>query len=75
MDKSYINKIFLIDDDEMYSSIIKDSIEQNELYDVQIFENGEAFFNQIHQACILRQSSNDQNCNIRNARCKDPFQL
>jgi two-component system, NtrC family, response regulator AtoC len=48
MEKNYITKIFLIDDDEMYSMIIKDSIEQNDLYDVQIFKSGEDFFNNIH---------------------------
>jgi two-component system response regulator AtoC len=48
MEKNYITKIFLIDDDEMYSMIIKDSIEQNDLYDVQVFKSGEEFFKNIH---------------------------
>jgi two-component system response regulator AtoC len=48
MQKNFITKIFLIDDDEMYSMIIKDSIEQNDLYDVQIFKSGEDFFSNIH---------------------------
>ncbi len=48
MEKNYINKIFFIDDDEMYSTIIKDSIEQNDLYDVQIFKSGEEFLGHIH---------------------------
>lgn len=50
MEKSYITKIFLIDDDEMYSSIIKTSLEQNDLYDVRVFESGEEFFNHIHES-------------------------
>jgi DNA-binding NtrC family response regulator len=48
MEKNYITKIFLIDDDEMYSMIIKESIEQNDLYDVQVFKSGEDFFKNIH---------------------------
>jgi two-component system response regulator AtoC len=48
MQKNFITKIFLIDDDEMYSMVIKDSIEQNDLYDVQVFKSGEDFFNNIH---------------------------
>lgn len=49
MEKNYITRIFLIDDDEMYRMIIKDSIEQNDLYDVQVFSSGEDFFNHIHE--------------------------
>jgi two-component system response regulator AtoC len=48
MQKNFITRIFLIDDDEMYSMIIKESIEQNDLYDVQVFKSGEEFFNNIH---------------------------
>jgi len=48
MDKSYLTKIFLIDDDEMYSMIIKGSIEKNDSYDVQVFTSGEEFLNAIH---------------------------
>ncbi len=47
MEKSYITKIFLIDDDEMFSAIIKGSIEQDENNDVQVFSSGEEFFKQI----------------------------
>lgn len=48
MEKNYITKIFLIDDDEMYSNIIKVSLEQNDHYDVHVFHSGEEFFNHIH---------------------------
>ena len=45
---NYITKIFLIDDDEMYSTIIKSSIEQNDNYDVKVFKSGEDFMENIH---------------------------
>lgn len=49
MEKSYITSIFLVDDDEMYSTIMKTSLEQNDLYDVRIFSSGEEFFKHIHE--------------------------
>lgn len=48
MEKSYLTKIFLIDDDEMYSMIVKTAIEKNDAYDVQVFKSGEEFLNSIH---------------------------
>jgi two-component system, NtrC family, response regulator AtoC len=44
----YITKVFLIDDDAMYSNIIKLSLEQMDAYDVSIFASGEEFFGNIH---------------------------
>lgn len=49
MDKHHINKIFLIDDDEVYSRVIRVSLEQNDLYDVTVFNTGEAFLAEMHQ--------------------------
>lgn len=49
MEKQFVTKIFLIDDDQMYSTIIKTSLEQNDLYDVHLFDSGEKFFNHIHE--------------------------
>lgn len=49
MEKNYITKIFLIDDDEMYSTIMKTSLEQNDHYDVHLFSSGEDFFGRIHE--------------------------
>jgi two-component system response regulator AtoC len=49
MEKNYITSIFLVDDDEMYSTIMKTSLEQNDLYDVRIFNSGEEFFKHIHE--------------------------
>src|SRR5436853_503600 len=44
----YVTRIFLIDDDAMYSNIIKLSLEQNDSYDITVFSSGETFFNNIH---------------------------
>jgi two-component system, NtrC family, response regulator AtoC len=49
MEKNYITSIFLVDDDEMYSTIMKTSLEQNDHYDVRLFSNGEDFFKHIHE--------------------------
>ena len=38
----------MIDDDEMYSMIVKTAIEKNDSYDVQVFKSGEEFLNSIH---------------------------
>lgn len=47
MEKYYINKIFLIDDDEVYGNIIKMALEDNESYDVKLFSSGEDFLQQL----------------------------
>lgn len=46
--KKYITKIFLIDDDEMYSNIIKLSLEENDVYDIHVFSSGDEFFSSLH---------------------------
>lgn len=48
MEKNYITKIFLVDDDEVYGNIIKMTLEENENYDVQLFVSGEEFMERIH---------------------------
>ncbi|HYF68357.1 MAG TPA: sigma-54 dependent transcriptional regulator [Ohtaekwangia sp.] len=48
IDKRYITKIFLIDDDFMYSNIIKLALEENDAYDIHVFQSGEDFFSNIH---------------------------
>ncbi len=48
MEKNYITKIFLVDDDEVYSNIIKMTLEENENYDVHLFMSGEELMPHIH---------------------------
>lgn len=49
MQKNYITRIFLIDDDEIYSNIIRMSLDENDHYDVKVFSSGEEFFENIHE--------------------------
>jgi DNA-binding NtrC family response regulator len=50
MEKSYITRIFLIDDDNMYGNIIKMALEENENHDVRLFTSGEEFMLQIQES-------------------------
>jgi DNA-binding NtrC family response regulator len=50
MDKKYVTRIFIIEDDKVMSKLLKFSLDQNDLYDVSVFESGEAFFENIHLA-------------------------
>ncbi len=47
MDKKYITRIFIIEDDKIMSKLLKFSLDQNDMYDVSVFESGEAFFENI----------------------------
>jgi two-component system, NtrC family, response regulator AtoC len=48
VNKKYITKIFLIDDDPVYSNIIKLSLAEEDAYDIHVFKSGEEFFSNIH---------------------------
>jgi len=50
MNKKYVTRIFIIEDDKVMSKLLKFSLDQNDLYDVWEFESGEAFFENIHLA-------------------------
>lgn len=50
MNKKYVTRIFIIEDDKIMSKLLKFSLDQNDLYDVTVFESGEAFFANIHLA-------------------------
>lgn len=49
MSKRYITKIFLVDDDELVTKLIKFSLDQHDMYDVTAFKSGEDFFNHIQE--------------------------
>jgi two-component system, NtrC family, response regulator AtoC len=56
MERKYITRIFLIDDDEMYSQIIRSAIESNDLFDVEVFHSGEDFLEKLAERpeiCII----------------------
>lgn len=46
--KKYITRIFLVEDDAMYSKIIKMSLEENDGYDVHIFSSGEEMLGHVY---------------------------
>ncbi|MCC5929779.1 MAG: sigma-54-dependent Fis family transcriptional regulator [Cyclobacteriaceae bacterium] len=51
-----MTRIFLIDDDEMYSQIIRSTIESNDLFDVEVFYSGEEFLEKLSERpdiCII----------------------
>jgi len=50
MEKKYITRIFIIEDDIIMSKLLKFSLDQNDMYDVSVFESGEAFFENLHLA-------------------------
>lgn len=50
MDKKYVTRIFVVEDDKIMSKLLKFSLDQNDLYDVTVFETGEAFLENIHLA-------------------------
>jgi len=49
MNSRYITKIFLIDDDELFSKVIQLALEENDSYDVSFFSTGEQFLECIDQ--------------------------
>src|ERR1700754_713424 len=50
MNKKYVTRIFIIEDDKIMSKLLKFSLDQNDLYDVWVFDSGETFFENIHLA-------------------------
>lgn len=48
MSNQHIIKIFLLDDDEIYSKLIQASLESNDNYDVSLFHNENEFINSLH---------------------------
>ncbi|CAN5429678.1 sigma-54 dependent transcriptional regulator [soil metagenome] len=48
MEKNYHTRIFIVDDDELYSNIIKYSLEENPSFEIEIFQSGEDFFDNVY---------------------------
>jgi two-component system response regulator AtoC len=49
MIKKYINKVFVIEDDEIFGRVIQRTLEQEDNLDVTVFKNGKDFFDNLHQ--------------------------
>lgn len=46
--KKYVTRIFVVDDDPIMTQLIRSSLDRNDLYDVHVFDSGEAFFKNLH---------------------------
>lgn len=44
-----INKIFIVDDDEMLSEMLMDHLSRGNLYDIKIFDTGEKCLENLHE--------------------------
>ncbi|RMG61591.1 MAG: sigma-54-dependent Fis family transcriptional regulator [Bacteroidetes bacterium] len=50
MQKKYVNKVFIIEDDAIYGKILQRKLEQeDDTYEVQVFPTGHAFFDHLHE--------------------------
>ena len=50
MQKKYVNKVFIIEDDTIYGKLLQRKLEQeDDTYEVQVFQTGQDFFDHIHQ--------------------------
>lgn len=48
MKRNFINKVFVIEDDEIFGKVLQRTLEREDGYDVRIFKSGKEFFDNIH---------------------------
>lgn len=48
MERKYLNTVFVIEDDQIFGRAIQHRLEQEDNYDVRVFQSGEDFFNHLH---------------------------
>ncbi len=48
MQKKYLNKVFVIEDDLVFGRVLQRSLEQEDNIDVHVFQSGRDFFDHIH---------------------------
>lgn len=48
MQRKFLNKVFVIEDDLIFGKILQRALEQQDNYDVHVFQNGKDFFDNIH---------------------------
>ncbi|MEZ4777537.1 MAG: sigma-54 dependent transcriptional regulator [Bacteroidia bacterium] len=48
MKRNFINKVFVIEDDEIFGKVLQRTLERDDSYDVRIFKSGKEFFDNIH---------------------------
>lgn len=48
MQRKFLNKVFVIEDDMIFGKILQRALMQEDNYDVHVFQNGKDFFDNIH---------------------------
>jgi len=48
MQRKFLNKVFVIEDDLIFGKVLQRALEQEDNYDVHVFQNGKDFFDNIH---------------------------
>lgn len=48
MQKKYLNRVFVIEDDTVFGRVLQRSLEQEDNMDVHLFKSGEEFFKHLH---------------------------
>ncbi|MDW3650952.1 MAG: sigma-54 dependent transcriptional regulator [Bacteroidia bacterium] len=48
MQRKFLNKVFVIEDDMIFGKILQRALMQEDNYDVHVFQNGQDFFDNIH---------------------------
>ncbi|MEM8886659.1 MAG: sigma-54 dependent transcriptional regulator, partial [Bacteroidota bacterium] len=48
MQRKFLNKVFVIEDDMIFGKILQRALMQEDNYDVHVFQNGKEFFDNIH---------------------------
>ncbi|MEZ4829500.1 MAG: sigma-54 dependent transcriptional regulator [Bacteroidia bacterium] len=48
MKRNFINKVFVIEDDEIFGRVLQRTLEKEDNYDVRVFKSGQEFFDNIH---------------------------
>jgi len=48
MQRKFLNKVFVIEDDMIFGKILQRALMQEDNYDVHVFQNGKDFFDSIH---------------------------
>lgn len=48
MERKFLNKVFVIEDDEIFGRVVQRTLEREDNYDVRIFKSGREFFDNLH---------------------------
>ena len=48
MERKFLNKVFVIEDDLIFGKVVQRALEQEDNYDVHVFQSGKDFFDHLH---------------------------